>query len=365
MKRGMGLDVSRRFYGDLVRPVLVGTLPGLPHAAARIGLGSEVLGYDTELSRDHDYGPAVQVLLPAEDFDRTAAQLLRALDGALPVSFDGLPVRYPTAVRPPSDASGQGMKGSNHGVEFYTLDAWCLRFLGRTFHTEPTNLEWLSYPEHFFLMVTAGAVFVDELGDLTALRGRLDYFPRDVWLYKLAAQWNRVAEDRALVGRTGMVGDELGSRVIASRMIGNLMKLALLIERRYAPYAKWLGSAFAEVPVAKAIRKPLSAALSASHWKEREAHLFEACWTLAELQRNRQVPGSSAPTEAQLQDRPFRFVDTVKIAEGIKSAISDVNLAQMPLFGGADQFLGNFVLAVPDWSMTAAGALLRSNMCDG
>jgi hypothetical protein len=100
--------------------------------------------------------------------------------------------------------------------------------------------------------------------------------------------------------------------------------------------------------------------VTASHWKEREAHLFEVCWTLAELQCDRQVPGTNAPTEGQLQDRPFRFVDTLKIAEGLKSAISDVNLRQMPLFGGADQFLGNYVLAVPEWSVTAVGALLRS-----
>lgn len=79
MKNRLGLDVSRRFYENLVRPVLDKTLPGLPHAAARIGLGSEVLGYDTEMSRDHDFGPTVQICVP-EGFDRVASQLLHAMD---------------------------------------------------------------------------------------------------------------------------------------------------------------------------------------------------------------------------------------------------------------------------------------------
>ncbi|TBG07147.1 DUF4037 domain-containing protein [Rhizobium leguminosarum] len=47
--------------------------------------------------------------------------------------------------------------------------------------------------------------------------------------------WNRIAEERAYVGRAGDVGDELGSRIIAARMVGNIMRLAMLIERRYAP----------------------------------------------------------------------------------------------------------------------------------
>lgn len=43
--------------------------------------------------------------------------------------------------------------------------------------------------------------FRDDIGELSALRDRLCYFTRDVWLYKLAAQWGRIAEERAYIGR--------------------------------------------------------------------------------------------------------------------------------------------------------------------
>ena len=48
-----GLELSRLFYWEVVRSLLDKHYPGLPHAAALIGPGSEVLGFDTEMSMDH------------------------------------------------------------------------------------------------------------------------------------------------------------------------------------------------------------------------------------------------------------------------------------------------------------------------
>ncbi len=46
-----GLELSRLFYWEVVRPLMDRHYPGLPHAAALIGLGSEVLGFDTQMPR--------------------------------------------------------------------------------------------------------------------------------------------------------------------------------------------------------------------------------------------------------------------------------------------------------------------------
>ncbi|RWB93467.1 MAG: DUF4037 domain-containing protein [Mesorhizobium sp.] len=72
-----------------------------------------------------------------------------------------------------------------------------------------------------------------------------------------------IAEERAYVGRTRNAGDEIGSRVIAGRMVGNIMRLAMLVERRYAPYPKWFGTAFARLPCAPELRETLEQILSA------------------------------------------------------------------------------------------------------
>ncbi|WP_041254436.1 hypothetical protein [Frankia sp. EAN1pec] len=41
-----GLQLCRLFYTEAVRPLLEQAFPGLRHAAARVGPGSEVLGFD-------------------------------------------------------------------------------------------------------------------------------------------------------------------------------------------------------------------------------------------------------------------------------------------------------------------------------
>src|ERR671922_312797 len=60
-----GLQLSRAFYTEAVRPLLV----DVQHAAARIGSGSEVLGFDTPRSADHEWGPRLEVFVsPTQAF---------------------------------------------------------------------------------------------------------------------------------------------------------------------------------------------------------------------------------------------------------------------------------------------------------
>ena len=58
-----GLELSRLFYLEAVRPILDRSFPGLPHAAGRLDTGSEVLGFDTARSMDHWWGPRVQLFV--------------------------------------------------------------------------------------------------------------------------------------------------------------------------------------------------------------------------------------------------------------------------------------------------------------
>lgn len=363
MIEGPGIGLSKRFFEAHVAPVLATHFPALHYAAARIGLGSEVLGYDTPMSADHDYGPCVQIFLPTTAFPHTANAIMQALNRTLPGTIEGWNVRYPTVMRPSKDKADEAMLGSDHGVEFYTLEAWCDRFFGRQFASELTPAEWLSYPEQLFLSITAGAVFRDDMGDLTALRNRLAYFPQDVWLYKLAVQWYRIAEERAYVGRAGDVGDELGSRVIASRIVGNIMRLAMLVEGRYAPYPKWFGTAFSRVDCAGVLTPMLEQVLAAADWQSREQWLIDACTFVAELQVRNAVPGAIMPTLASLHSRPFRFVDSLKIGNALRDAIADENIRKLPEFGAVDQFISSgFILAVPDYSEGVFGGLLAAKI---
>src|SRR5437667_257304 len=57
-----GLELAGRFYDEAVRPILDRDFPGIAHSAALIGPGSEVLGFDTPMSRDHHWAPRVAQL---------------------------------------------------------------------------------------------------------------------------------------------------------------------------------------------------------------------------------------------------------------------------------------------------------------
>jgi hypothetical protein len=138
--------------------------------------------------------------------------------------------------------------------------------------------------EQHLLMLTAGAVFLDAPGQLTRARTALAYYPHDVWLYLLAAQWAYIGQYEALVGRADEVGDELGSRLICARLVHDIMHLAFLLERTYAPYAKWFGTAFQRLQCASELAPHLAGALAANDRRTRERHLLQSLeWVYVEV----------------------------------------------------------------------------------
>lgn len=341
-----GLSLSQRFFTECVEPIVGEGFPELTFAAALIGDGSEVLGYDTEISTDHDWGPRLQIFLDADDFAKTAPGLLAVLDRDLPETFEGWPVRFADRDRSPREGVAGGICGSDHGVELYTLAAWTRVHLALGDVEAMTIADWLSIPEQSLLAATAGAVFRDDRGGLKALRSRLARYPDDVWRYKLASQWRRIGEEQAFVGRAGDVGDELGSRIVAARLARDVMCLVLLIERRYAPYAKWLGSAFAMSPSAPQFKAVLDRALRANDWKTREVALAEAYRLAGDLQVAHHVPGAITPRIGPYYDRPYTVVNAEEIADSLAAAAP--SLRDFPPAGAVDQVSDNVaVLAHP------------------
>jgi len=356
-----GLALARSFFTDCVEPLVGRHAPALPYAAALVGPGSEVLGFDTDLSADHDWGPRLQIFLPAEAFAEQAPILLEALDAGLPETFEGWPVQFADRRRPSRSAPQTGALGSTHGVELFSVDGWARRRLALDSMRPMEAADWLALPEQTLLEATAGTVFRDDVGELTALRERLAYPPRDVWLFRLASQWRRIAEEQAFVGRAGEAGDDLGSRLVAARLLREILRLVFLIERTYAPYAKWLGTAFRRLPAADRFAEPAALALAAATWTEREAALATCCRLAAELQLERGIPGAAAPVVGPYFDRPFTVINADALAAGLQAAIDDPALrARLPA-GAVDQAADNvLLLADPARARALMSAVPRS-----
>src|SRR5205823_6145760 len=79
------------YYHQAVRPILDAHYPGLVHSAALLGWGSEVLGYDTARSMDHEWGARTQLFLREEERALGPA-IVELLSQTLPHEFRGLPV---------------------------------------------------------------------------------------------------------------------------------------------------------------------------------------------------------------------------------------------------------------------------------
>jgi len=309
------------------------------------------------MSQDHNWGPRVLLVVSGADCDAHGAAVVDGFASAAPAAFRGVPIGMANRPHPPPQ-SKDALGDIRHGLEVWTLERLLGEFLGGPAPRD--GLAWLGLAEQRLLVLTAGAVFHDDDGALSAVREQLAYLPRDVWLYKLAGQWRRIAEEQAFVGRTGERGDEIGSRVIAARLVRDLMRLAFLIERRYAPYPKWFGTAFARLPCAPDLMPTLHRALTGADWKTREAALATACLDLAELHRARGHPGVFAPSIGPYYERPFTVINAEEIIAAIRAEILDPALKALPVIGAVDQVSdATPVISDPARARPAMAALLH------
>ncbi len=338
-----GLTLSERYYWEVVRPILDQSFPGLPHSAALLGPGSEVLGFDTARSSDHHFGLRLILFLSAEDWPGLSPKVDDALRRGLPVQFLGFSTNFSAAnpddngVRLPQWVENGPV---NHMIEITTIEAFGRRELGIDPFGEFSPQDWLLFEEQRLLSLTRGRVYNDGLGLLGALRKKLAYYPQDIWLYLLAAEWQKISQEEAFVGRTGEVGDELGSRLVAARLVQYLMRLAFMMERQYIPYSKWFGTGFSRLACAPRLQPALQDVLSAPTWPEREEYLCQAYMLTAEMHN---TLGITQPVETQptlYHDRPFRVIHGDEIAAKIKTAIRDEGVRRLPPdIGSVNQFL--------------------------
>ena len=340
-----GIDLSHRFYEDVVRPLLAESFPDLPYAAALLGPGSETLGFDSEMSTDHDWGARVLIFLKEED-KHQREPITRFLSHRLPRTFADFPVDLPAD---PDEPRAHIMKSPvdgpvNHRVTLITLHDFVRIQLGYDLNQPLSMADWLTFPSHALGELTAGAVYYDGVGELTALRERLAWYPYDIWLYLLASGWQRIGQEEHLMPRAGFAGDELGSAIIGSRLVRDVMRLCFLLEKRYAPYAKWLGTAFKRLHCAEDLWPILWRAQQASTWPERAEALSQSYEFLAHMHNTlgltRKLPEKVSP----FYSRPFLVIQGDQFAQVLVEQITDSEVKQIAsrrLIGNVDQWSDN------------------------
>lgn len=330
-----GIALARSYYEEAVAPLLYARWPRLPHAAARLGSGSDVLGLDDELSRDHDWGLRLTLLVDGDKVDDVSDYL----EEVLPETYQGLPTRFATSWEPKV----------RQRVQVATAEAFANSRLGVDVSGEMRSVDWLCLTGQGVLEVTAGPVFFDDLGTLTGLRQKLAWYPDDVWCHVVAAGWMRLGDTLPDLGRTGHRGDDLGNRIIGARMAGAAMHLAFLISRRWPPYAKWVGTMFTQLPVAADLMPLLNAASGSESWTQRQEALAEALAVLYRAQRAAGLPTAEGiPTEPNTA-RPMILGVRGAVVDTLLNAVSDPQLRAVPAgTGSLEQWLQDHVRVLMD-----------------
>jgi hypothetical protein len=334
-----GMELARLFYRDAVGPIIHDVV-GADHGAGMLDAGSEVIGFDDETSRDHSWGPRLQIFLPEAVSQDLADQLDNALRDRLPAAFQGLSTHFQD-----SDDGGSRLRAISEGgpVDHYVVltktSNFLLKYIGIDTVDNLSDADWLSLPSQKLLTLSTGPIFHDNIG-LVALQQHLRFYPADAWLYLMACEWMRIDQEEPFLGRTGMVGDEIGSRIITARLIQHIMRLAFLTERRYPPYSKWFGTAFTQLDSAETLTPLIERTLAAAAWKDREDAFVNLVGALGEMHNGLNLTEYIDPSPRQFHSRPIRVVGCERFASALRAASTkpeSPHWTRRPI-GGIDTF---------------------------
>jgi hypothetical protein len=338
-----GLTLNRLFYREIIKPIMAKYFPSLRYSCALTGHGSDVLGFDSSKSMDHNWGPHVVIFIKYNDYFLWSSRIDECLRKCLPYTFRGFSVNFskedPNAYLkqvPEYIAEGD----VNHLCTIFSIRGFLRHYLGFDRDTKVGLYDWLTFPEQNLLEVTAGEVYYDGLGELIKMRKLFKYYPNDIWIYAMRVQWLKFANELSFHARSGEVGDELGSRVLAFRSIEKIMKMCFLMERQYAPYLKWLGSGFIRLKYGKKLMPIFKKINKSLDWKKRQHYLSQALASLGQIHNSLKITRPIPIEYNSFPGRNFKVFNVDVFLKELENNIKDSKLKQMKyVLGTIDQFI--------------------------
>lgn len=336
-----GLDLSERFYWEVVRPIIARRLPQLleRHAGGLIGYGSDILGHDDDLSRDHEWGARCHIWLLDSDYEKYASLLNQAFDEELPVSFREHPARFSLDESIKVLVPYNGSTNIHH-VAITTVQRHMRIQLGLQ-TLKPTVLDWLVIPEQKLLEWTRGRIFTDPVGQITEIRRTLAYLPDDIWRYKLKYTWNafhslyvaRLADRR---------GDSLSARLVINRMVEKAIHLVFLYNKAYRPGTyKWISRELSQIsPSTARLGKLLENTLMEVNATRAVEQVESVLEEMVNQHNHLQLTEHIELQSPIYYERGMQTYSYVSIEEALFASLPE-ELKQIEISGTVDQFITN------------------------
>ena len=178
--------------------------------------------------------------------------------------------------------------------------------------------EWLRIPEHALAACTNGKIFNDPLGDVTRRReALLAYYPEDIRLKKIASLCITVAQTGQYNFTRSLKRSETFSAAYSAlKFCTDAISLVFLLNRRYAPFYKWLHRAVRDLPLLGASVHERIAVLLKTEDPAEKAQIMEAIAGLL-IDELRRQGLSDSPSDFLLDHAPL-----------VHAGISDPQLRQ-------------------------------------
>lgn len=336
-----GLNLCEGFFNECAKPIIDRFFPDLRYSAGLIGYGSDVLGYDDEVSRDHMWGPRFYMFLNENDKNKKG-EIFNKFAENLPYEYKGYSVNFTEP--DPNDCGVQHPQFIDSGkinplIFIQTFGEFLIDEIGTADLQNITPLDWLTFSEHRLLSLISGKLFVDKLS-IKEQTEKIKFYPDDVKLYLIASQWNIIASEQAFVKRCGEVSDKIGSQIICARIAERLMRLCFLYKDTYAPYSKWFGTAFNKLNVDENIKLKINYALNANDLTERENNLVSAQALVADLHNASELTDKVDYSVESYFGRDIKVIFADKFADAIIEKLKGTVFENMSLIGTMSQFGG-------------------------
>lgn len=298
-----GLELCRKYYEAYGEPMLSERFPDIFRVAAigLVGSGSECLGYDDEISRDHDFEPGFCIFVRDGAVDNAMLFRLERAYASLPREFEGAK-RLSTAP----------VGGSRHGVIMIGdfLEA-------KTGMRTPPSCDgdWFGIPEYGLCELMGGELFRDDAGVFSAVRERMAHFPRDVMLKKLAGRL-------LLAGQAGQYnyqrcirrGEGGAAQLAVGEFAEHIMAAVFLQAGKYMPYYKWRFRALRECsPLGEALAYPLEFLLTTDNSARSAKIKSEVIEDIARMISDElRVQGLVTEAHSELERHAYAVNDKIK-----------------------------------------------------
>ncbi len=299
-----GLELAENFYKEYGEKMIDENFSHIKQylAIGLAGSGSECLGFDDNISQDHDFEAGFCIFIPDEISERDEFLLERA--------YSKLPSEFMGFERSKLNPVG----GNRHGV--IRISKFFKDKVGDS-NGNITTDGWFYISEQFLLEATNGKIFRDNFGLITDIRNKLSYLPEDIRLKKLAGNILVMAQSGQYNYKRCIDRQETGAAQLAiGEFVNATLKVFFLLNKKYMPYYKWSFRALKDLEILSELHDTLEYLISSENTEKESRLKIEVIEDIAksiinELEKQSLTRASSS----NLVNHAYSVNDRIKDAE--------------------------------------------------